>query len=389
MDVQIKRSVLALRINFFFLGVLVAGWSTRIPELKTALNLTNAQLGRCLIGSALGAFLSSRIIGKLIKDLGTKKTFILGSCLFPLGYLTIAFGPSGFFVFLGCFFFSIGYLFMDNPMTIITQEIEAIEDRKYLSGFHGFWSIGTLFAGFFGSFLIGHVKYSYHLTGLAVISFTVLMLSSRSLAEKKVDDEATKKAKFVWKSPVGFATAILGFGMLCSISSEFGATDWSALYLRDVLRITGQLYVGAYLAFELGMVLSRLLGDKFIHKYGASKVVAFCGLTGSIAWLIGVIIGENLHDTNRLIAYGAVLFGYFCAGAGVGPLFPGLITVLGQVKGIDMSMALSRALLISMAGFAGVPALIGIISDATSLTTAMLLPIALLFTAGLIGRVRR
>jgi fucose permease len=215
------------------------------------------------------------------------------------------------------------------------------------------------------------------------------MLSSRSLAEKKIDDEATKKAKFVWKSPVGFATAILGFGMLCSISSEFGATDWSALYLRDVLGITGQLYVGAYLAFELGMVLSRLLGDKFIHKYGASKVVAFCGLTGSIAWLIGVVIGENLHDTNRVIAYLIVLFGYFCAGVGVGPLFPGLITVLGEVKGIDMSMALSRALLISMAGFAGVPALIGIISDATSLTTAMLLPIALLFTAGIIGRVRR
>ena len=389
MDLQVKKSISALRLNFFFLGILVAGWSTRIPELKTALNLTDAQLGRCLIGSALGAFLSSRIIGKLIKDLGTKKTFILGSCLFPLGYLTIAFGPSGFFVFLGCFFFSIGYLFMDNPMTIITQEIEAIEDRKYLSGFHGFWSIGTLFAGFFGSFLIGHVKYSYHLTGLAVISFAVLMLSSRSLAEKKVDNETTEKTKFVWKSPVGFATAILGFGMLCSISSEFGATDWSALYLRDVLGITGQLYVGAYLFFELGMVLSRLLGDKFIHKYGASKVVAFCGLTGSIAWLIGVIIGENLHDTNKAIAYITVLLGYFCAGVGVGPLFPGLITVLGQVKGIDMSMALSRALLISMAGFAGVPALIGIISDATSLTTAMLLPIALLFTAGLIGRVRR
>ena len=389
MDLQVKKSISALRLNFFFLGVLVAGWSTRIPELKSALNLTDAQLGRCLIGSAIGAFLSSRIIGKLIKDLGTKKTFILGSCLFPLGYLTIAFGPSGFFVFLGCFFFSIGYLFMDNPMTIITQEIEAQEDRKYLSGFHGFWSIGTLFAGFFGSFLIGHVKYSYHLTGLAVISFVVLMLSSRSLAEKKVDDEVSEKARFVWKSPVGLATAILGFGMLCAISSEFGATDWSALYLRDVLGITGQLYVGAYLFFELGMVLSRLLGDKFIHKYGAGKVVAFCGLTGSIAWFIGVTIGENLHDTNKAIAYIAVLLGYFCAGVGVGPLFPGLITVLGQVKGIDMSMALSRALLISMAGFAGVPALIGLISDATSLTTAMLLPIALLFTAGLIGRVRR
>ena len=388
MDIQVKRSISALRLNFFFLGVLVAGWSTRIPELKTALNLTDAQLGRCLIGSAIGAFLSSRIIGKIIKDLGTKKTFILGSCLFPLGYLTIAFGPSGFFVFLGCFLFSIGYLFMDNPMTIITQEIEASEDRKYLSGFHGFWSIGTLFAGFFGSFLIGHVKYSYHLTGLAVISFTVLMLSSRSLADKKVDDEVSEKTEFRWKSPVGFATAIIGIAMLCSISSEFGATDWSALYLRDVLGITGQLYVGAYLFFEFGMVLSRLLGDKFIHKFGASTVVTFCGLMGSIGWLIGVVIGQNIHDTNKALAYLVVVLGYFFAGAGVGPLFPGLITMLGKVEGIDMSVALSRALLISMAGFAGVPALIGLISDATSLSTAMLLPIALLFTAGLIGRVR-
>ena len=389
MDIQVKRSISALRLNFFFLGVLVAGWSTRIPELKTALNLTDAQLGRCLIGSAIGAFLSSRIIGKIIKDLGTKKTFILGSCVFPLGYLMVAFGPSGFFVFLGCFLFSLGYLFMDNPMTIITQEIEASEDRKYLSGFHGFWSIGTLCAGFFGSFLIGHVKYSYHLTGLAVISFTVLMLSSRSLADKKVDDEVSEKAEFRWKSPVGFATAIIGIAMLCSISSEFGATDWSALYLRDVLGITGQLYVGAYLFFEFGMVLSRLLGDKFIHKFGAETVVTFCGLIGSIGWLIGVVIGQNIHDTNKALAYLVVVLGYFFAGVGVGPLFPGLITMLGKVEGIDMSVALSRALLISMAGFAGVPALIGLISDATSLSTAMLLPIALLFTAGLIGRIRR
>jgi len=387
-DVKTRKSVATLRLNFFFLGVLVAGWSTRIPELKTALDLTDAQLGRCLIGSAGGAFFSSRVLGKLIKNLGTKKTFILGSFIFPLGYLTIAFGPSVFYVFLGCFFFCIGYLFMDNPMTIITQEIEAQEDRKYLSGFHGFWSLGTLFAAFFGSFLIGHVKYSYHLTGLAIISFIVLMVSSRSLSDKKVDNKSSEKDKFVWRSRIGFAVLIIGLGMLCSNSSEFGATDWSALYMRDVLGITGQLYVGAYLFFEMGMVLSRLLGDKFIHKFGAGKVVSYCGLVGSLAWLAGVIIGENLHDANKVLAYLIVVIGYFFAGAGVGPIFPGLITMLGKVKGIDMSMALSRAFLIAIVGFAGVPALIGLISDATSLATAMLLPIALLFTAGLIGRVR-
>jgi fucose permease len=84
-----------------------------------------------------------------------------------------------------------------------------------------------------------------------------------------------------------------------------------------------------------------------------------------------------------------VLLGYLGAGIGVGPIYPGLITILGKVEGIDMSVALSRALVIAMVGFAAVPALIGMISDASSLTIGMLLPISLLATAGYLSRVAR
>ncbi len=389
MDTQIKQSVFALRLNFFFMGVLVAGWSTRIPEIKTALNLSDAQLGRTLIGAALGAFLGSRVIGRLIHRLGTKNTFYLGSFIFPVGYLMIAYAPSGLFIFLGGLCFCIGYLFMDNPLTIITQEIEAKSDRKYLSGFHGFWSLGTLSAAFFGSFLIGHVKYSYHLTGLAVISFVVLIIGTRGLEDKKIEEAGEKNAEFEWRSRIGFIVAMIGIGMLCSNSSEFGATDWSAVYLRDVMGISGQLYVGAYVFFEIGMVLSRIMGDKFIHKFGPEKVVRVCGFAGSSLWLSGMLVGLALQDFSKPLAYIVVLLGYLGAGLGVGPIYPGLITILGKVEGIDMSVALSRALVIAMVGFAGVPALIGLISDATTLTVGMLLPITLLATAGYLSKVAR
>jgi MFS family permease len=387
-DIQIKKSVNAIRINFFFLGVLIAGWSTRIPEIKSALHLNDAQLGRCLIAVAIGAFASSRFIGRLIQEYGTKKVFYFGTFIFPVGYLTLAYAPSGFFIFLGCFFMALAYQLMDNPLTISTQELEALTDRKYLSGFHGFWSLGTLFAAFFGSFLIGHVKYYYHLTGLALISFAVLALSGRNLADKKVDNKKVK-VKFVWKSRMGFIVAAIGFGMLCANSSEFGATDWSALFLRDVMGISGQLYVGAYLLFEIGMVTSRIMGDKYIHEYGPEKVVRVCGIAGSLLWLAGMSAGVALHSVNKPLAYIVVLLGYLGAGLGVGPIFPGLITILGKVEGIDMSVALSRALVIAIVGFAGVPALIGLISNATSLTFGMLLPMALLFCAGLLSRVAR
>jgi len=182
---------------------------------------------------------------------------------------------------------------------------------------------------------------------------------------------------------------LMSLGMMFSNGAEFGATDWSALFLRDVLSITGQLYVGAYLAFEIGMIISRLLGDKFIHKYGAAKVIQISGFIGASVWLFSMIIGVNIDHFNRPLAYIVILIGYFVAGAGVGPLFPGFITLLGNTPGIDMGTALSKAFLIAMVGVAIIPATIGFISDATSLTYAMLLPIALLFGAGLLARSRR
>ena len=378
----LKRSILSLRINFFFMGVLLGGWSTRIPELKTALKMSDATLGRTLIGSSIAAFLSSRIIGKLILNLGTKRVFYLGSYIFPVGYLLIAFAPNPFFVFLGIMAFVMGYMFLDNPLTIITQEIEAEQDRKYLSGFHAFWSIGTLAAAFFGSFLIGRVKYSYHLTGIAVIVFVVLVINGTKLASKKPNQEKVMASELPWFSPMGKIVIFIGIGMMLSNGAEFGATDWSALFLRDVLAITGQLYVGAYIAFESGMIISRILGDKFIHKYGPTKVIKISGLFGSLIWLTTMIVGVSIDHFNRPLAYVIILLGYFAAGAGVGPLFPGFLTLLGDTPGIEMGTALSRAFLVAMIGVAIIPATIGFISDATSLTFGMLLPIALLFIAG-------
>lgn len=369
------------------MGVLMGGWSTRIPELKNALEMSDATLGRTLIGASLGALISSRIIGKLIRELGTKRVFFLGSLIFPVGYLLIAFAPNPYFVFLGISCFVIGYLFLDNPLTIITQEMEAQEGRKYLSGFHAFWSIGTLAAAFFGSFLIGRVNYSIHLTGLAIIVFVILINSSRYMENKVPSDESTPTAEIPWGSVIGKFTVFIGIGLMFSNGAEFGATDWSALFLRDVLAISGSAYVGAYLAFETGMIISRLRGDTYIHKYGAPTVIKYTGFIGSVMWLVTMLIGINIDHINRPAAYVIVLIGYFFAGAGVGPLFPGFLTILGEKAGSEMGTALSRAFLIAMIGVAIIPASIGFISDATNLTIGMLIPIALLFGAGILARI--
>jgi fucose permease len=160
--------------------------------------------------------------------------------------------------------------------------------------------------------------------------------------------------------------------MLCANSAEFGATDWSALFLRDVLAITGQFYVGAYMAFEIGMIVSRLSGDKYIHRYGPEKVIRACGYVGSVLWLVTMFVGVEISHGNKVFAYFVILLGYLIAGLGVGPIYPSLITVVGRMQGVAV-----------------VPGLIGFISDMSSLRIGMLLPITLLGVAGYMSRVAR
>jgi len=389
MSATVIRMSNALRTQFFFLGVLIGGWSTRIPEVKTELGLNDATLGRVLMGSTLGIIISSQIIGWLMRELGAKKVFYLGSLIFPVGYLCIAFAPNAYFLFIGAVFFVIGYAFIDNPITMITQELEKVADRKFLSGFHAFWCMGTLVAAFFGSFLIGHVPYPIHLSGLALISFSVLVIAGQRLEAKEVDGEKKEKIDFPWFGKNTGIIWAIGFAMLCANSAEFGATDWSALFLRDVLGITGQFYVGAFMAFEIGMITSRLLGDKYIHSYGPEKVIKLCGFIGSVMWLATMLLGVEMSHGNKVLAYFVILLGYLVAGLGVGPMYPALITIVGRLSGVETSVAFARCLLIALLGFAVVPGLIGHISDLSSLNIAMLLPISLLAVGGYMSRVAR
>ena len=389
MNATVARTSIALRTHFFFLGVLVGGWSTRIPEIKTELGLNDATLGRVLMGSTVGVLISSQIIGWLMRELGAKNVFYMGSMIFPVGYLCIAFAPNALFLFIGAVFFVLGYAFIDNPITMITQDLEKVADRKFLSGFHAFWCMGTLVAAFFGSFLIGHVPYPIHLSGLALISFSVLVIAGQRLEAKEARGEKKEKIDFPWFGKNTGIIWAIGFAMLCANSAEFGATDWSALFLRDVLGITGQLYVGAFMAFQVGMITSRLLGDKYIHRYGPEKVIKTCGFVGSVMWLATMVLGVDISYSSKPVAYVVILLGYLVAGLGVGPLYPSLITIVGRLSGVETSVAFGRCLLIALLGFAVVPGLIGHISDLSSLNIAMLLPITLLGIGGYMSRVAR
>gem|GEM_PF-2585957 len=58
----------ALWLQFFVMGVVSMAWVPRIPEIKTANELSDTQFGLVLIASSIGAVLVS---GRLISGVGS------------------------------------------------------------------------------------------------------------------------------------------------------------------------------------------------------------------------------------------------------------------------------------------------------------------------------
>jgi hypothetical protein len=69
---SIRSAWWAVVARFLIHGLVVSTWVSRIPAIQTALGLTNARLGLCLLGTAVGSVVAVPVTGWLITRFGSK-----------------------------------------------------------------------------------------------------------------------------------------------------------------------------------------------------------------------------------------------------------------------------------------------------------------------------
>ena len=75
-----KTIRLAVSLFYFGQGLVFASWASRIPDLKTALNLSDAALGSILLALPIGQLITMPLSGRLVAVFGSKKILITSSC---------------------------------------------------------------------------------------------------------------------------------------------------------------------------------------------------------------------------------------------------------------------------------------------------------------------
>jgi MFS family permease len=353
----VRRSRIAVACVFLSNGAAVGSWVPHIPDVQNALELSNGVLGLALLAVAAGALVGLSAAGALAGRVGSRIVVRIAAlavfATLPLPLLA----PSlpAFVVALALFGLANGAL--DVSMNLQALAVEDRLGRPIMSSCHGAFSAGGLIgAGGAGLAIwlgLGPVQ---HLLSTAAILLLVNLPAFVVLLPAPVPGGRQP----VFAVPSG-RLMVLGLLSLCALLAEGSMGDWSAVYLRQILRADAGFAALGYAAFSLAMTVGRLTGDRIIGRHGPVAVLA-----------VGAAAATGLLGGALLVASPwAALLGFAGVGVGIANAIPILFGAAGRLPGIPAGIALAAVSTAGYCGFLAGPPLIGLVAELVGLSAGL------------------
>jgi len=371
------------------MGVVSMAWVPRIPEIKTANELSDTQFGLVLIASSIGAVLGAQLSGRAIHRFGSRPVFFVAQIAVPIGVAIMGLSITPLVLVAGLFFMGFGYAALDVAGNAQAVAIENHLQKRYITSFHGMWSVGTLATTLLGAGLAFFISPRANLLWVAGVGLIVFVVTSRYLLAPDLDNhsgEEDTKSSMPWFGKAAWPLWILGIGATGTFIAEGAAADWAALLLRDEMGVEIGYYASAFATFALAMILSRFLGDSWLERFGPYQVVRFLGVVGGGLWGVLMLSGIWLSSDFPLLGVILVNTGFFFAGIAIGPIFPAFILGAANLKGVAPSVGIARIGVISIGAYFVGPTVVGVLSDQITLTYAMLYPVVFLVLSGCLAK---
>ena len=370
-----KKARFSIGILFFICGLNFATWATRIPDFKSILQLSDAQLGTVLMGLPVGSLVSLPIAGWLLTKYASKWISIMAVIMYVIVIPSLSFMNSAVSLFVGLFFFGMAGDIMNIAMNTQVVSLEAKMNKIIMSSFHAVFSIGLMAGAFIGGILEKeHFSTTEHFSLIAFSNVVLVPFSIRNLlTDKPIQDENKPKSSIF---NLGSYLIILSFIAFCGMLCEGAMADWISLYFKEFIPNSTLPITIGFSSFAAAMVIGRFLGDKISLKYGVSTILI----------LNGLLVGIGMLMTLLFASIYLKIMGCFIIGIGISTIVPLIYSQAGNQKEIMPSIAIAGVSTIAYIGFLLGPVLIGYLSDFVGLDKALYLIVILGFIAAFISK---
>ncbi|MDY6944271.1 MAG: L-fucose:H+ symporter permease [Pseudomonadota bacterium] len=400
--VQAKGSTapLILIVCLFFLWGIVNNLNdVLIPHFKKAFSLSDLQSGLVQSAFYLGYFLLALPAGLVMRRLGYKSAVVTGLLL--LGCGTLLFYPAAelgrYGLFLAALFvIASGLAFLEtsaNPLITVLGEPASAERR--LNFAQAFNPLGAITGVLLGREFI--------LSGIEPTAAQLAQMSAQELSAFRIGEAQSVQGPYLFVASVAFLWMILVLMSrfpdaarrppIAPLPLRAGATMRALLgHRRLVFGVAAQFfYVGAqvgiwsfmiryaqheisglpektaasYLTWSLvGFMIGRFVGTALMGRIRPTKLMGLYALCGLALSVVAVLLG----GTIGVLALAATSFF-------MSIMFPTIFA--NSIRGLgELTHPAASLLVMSIIGGAVLTALMGFISDQSSIRAAMLVPAA-------------
>lgn len=354
---QRGRTRIAVSLYFFSMGLTFASWASRIPDIKTKLELNDAAFGSLLFCLPIAQFLMMTFSGKIVTRFGSRKVALFALPAYTICLTIIGLVKEGWQLGIALFVFGIAGNLCNISINTQGVSTEKLYSRSIMATFHGGWSI----AGFTGA-LIGMLMMNlkvipyWHFVVVLFLIWTIIWFNHNHLLKGKLAANPDEPPRKFFNKP---DRSLIGLGIIgfFSMASEGTMFDWSGIYFKDVVEAPPSLVVLGYASFMIMMASGRFIADKIIARIGRKKLMQICGVMISVGLYIAVIFPYLLTST----------IAFMIVGLGVSSIIPSVYSAAGRNEKVPPGIALATVASVSYFGFLIGPPVIGYISEAFGL----------------------
>ena len=376
----LRRQRWAIATVFAIHGAGAGTFAARIPSIAEHLHLGAGALGLALFMPAVGSMLIMPLTGRVIHRLGPRNAlgFLLAALCATLALPAVMPSLAALCVCLAVCGAAAGT--SDVAMNAQAATLEHRMGTSIMSSMHGMWSVGGFIAAGIATVVTRfNVSAPVHLGVMALVLLIAGLLTTRTLPVGGAGgiEEPVERPRFGFPSGIVLVIGIVGF---CAVFGEVSGSDWSAVYMRDVMHSGHATAAATYGVFAALMAIGRLTGDRIVRRFGAANTVRASAAAGTVG-IVLVVLG---------IATPVSIIGFALLGAGIATVVPLVFAAAGRI-GTDGGHAAAGNAIAGVATIAygaglAAPGAIGGLASVTSLTWSFVSVAVLVAAIVVLGR---
>lgn len=357
-----RRSRLAVSASYAAQGAAYAAVVTALPVFKDRYGLDDLVASGLILIVVITAALGSLLADWLAVRWGSRVALITGLAIEAIALVTAAM-PVPLPVFIAAItLFGIGLGSVDASSAMQGVLVQGKYGRQLLGGFFACYTVAAMLTALAMSLSISiALGGTIALLAAGVLAALVAIWGVGSFDRDRAAREPRTKGSV--KLPSG-GIMIFGFVIFAAFTLDSTVSTWSTVYLHDTLAVGAAIAPLGYAAYQLAILVTRLVTDRLSRRWGAPGVAMITAAAAIVGCVSVAMIGSPV----------AVIIGFALAGVGTGALVPLAFSGAGRLVPARSDEVIARVNLFNYAGAVIGGVIPGILSEGVGLGLAFLLP---------------